>query len=168
MRNAVTLACVECKQRNYQTNKNKKNDPDRLEFNKYCKFCKKHTLHKETKQFLHKVMQGYSSIGRVAVSKTVGCGFKSYCPCQMFICKCSMLLWGCESLASQETAVQTSASRFKKFFREVKAEMKKVSWPNKQELISYTIIVFVTVLFVVALIWLYDAIFTKVLEYIIR
>ena len=28
MRNAVTLACVECKQRNYQTNKNKKNDPD--------------------------------------------------------------------------------------------------------------------------------------------
>ena len=84
-RNGITLACTECKQRNYQTNKNKKNDPDRIELNKYCKFCKKHTLHKETKQFLHKVMQGYSSIGRVAVSKTVGCGFKSYCPCQMFI-----------------------------------------------------------------------------------
>ena len=49
MRNAITLACTECKSRNYQTNKNKKNDPDRLEFNKYCKFCKKHTLHKETK-----------------------------------------------------------------------------------------------------------------------
>ncbi|MDU2065453.1 MAG: 50S ribosomal protein L33 [Sporomusaceae bacterium] len=49
MRNAVTLACTECKQRNYQTNKNKKNDPDRLELNKYCKFCKKQTLHKETK-----------------------------------------------------------------------------------------------------------------------
>ena len=49
MRNAVTLACTECKSRNYQTNKNKKNDPDRIEFSKYCKFCKKHTLHKETK-----------------------------------------------------------------------------------------------------------------------
>lgn len=49
MRNAVTLACTECKSRNYQTNKNKKNDPDRIELNKYCKFCKKHTLHKETK-----------------------------------------------------------------------------------------------------------------------
>ena len=49
MRNAVTLACTECKSRNYQTNKNKKNDPDRIEFNKYFKFCKKHTLHKETK-----------------------------------------------------------------------------------------------------------------------
>ena len=31
MRNAVTLACTECKQRNYQTNKNKKNNPDRIE-----------------------------------------------------------------------------------------------------------------------------------------
>ena len=49
MRNLITLACTECKQRNYLTNKNKKNDPDRIELNKYCKFCKKHTLHKETK-----------------------------------------------------------------------------------------------------------------------
>ena len=49
MRNLITLACTECKKRNYQTNKNKKNDPDRIELNKYCKFCKKHTLHKETK-----------------------------------------------------------------------------------------------------------------------
>ena len=47
MRVKITLACTECKQRNYNTKKNKKNDPDRLEMNKYCKFCKKHTLHKE-------------------------------------------------------------------------------------------------------------------------
>lgn len=45
----VTLACSECKQRNYNTMKNKKNDPDRLEMNKYCRFCKKHTTHKETR-----------------------------------------------------------------------------------------------------------------------
>ena len=49
MRNAVTLACTECKQRNYQTKKKKKNNPDRIEMKKYCKFCKKHTLHRETK-----------------------------------------------------------------------------------------------------------------------
>ena len=49
MRNAVTMACTECKQRNYQTNKNKKNNPDRIEMNKICKFCGKHTLHRETK-----------------------------------------------------------------------------------------------------------------------
>lgn len=49
MRVKVTLACTECKQRNYNTMKNKKNTPDKLEMNKYCRFCKKHTLHKETK-----------------------------------------------------------------------------------------------------------------------
>ncbi|MBQ2747851.1 MAG: 50S ribosomal protein L33, partial [Firmicutes bacterium] len=31
MRVKVTLACTECKQRNYMTIKNKKNDPDRIE-----------------------------------------------------------------------------------------------------------------------------------------
>ena len=45
----ITLACSECKQRNYDTKKNKKNDPDRLEMNKYCRFCRKHTPHKESK-----------------------------------------------------------------------------------------------------------------------
>lgn len=45
----ITLACTECKQRNYDTTKNKKNTPDRLERNKYCRFCRKHTLHRETK-----------------------------------------------------------------------------------------------------------------------
>ena len=49
MRVKVTLECTECKQRNYNTMKDKKNTPDRIELNKYCPFCKKHTLHKETK-----------------------------------------------------------------------------------------------------------------------
>lgn len=31
MRVKVTLRCNECKQRNYNTMKNKKNDPDRIE-----------------------------------------------------------------------------------------------------------------------------------------
>ena len=45
----ITLACGECKQRNYNTIKNKKNDPDRLEMTKFCRFCRKHTAHKETR-----------------------------------------------------------------------------------------------------------------------
>ena len=49
MRVKITLACTECKHRNSDTTKNNKNDPDRLEMQKYCKFCRKHTLHKETK-----------------------------------------------------------------------------------------------------------------------
>lgn len=49
MRVGITLACTECKRRNYSTVKNKKNNPDRVELKKYCPFCKAHTLHKETK-----------------------------------------------------------------------------------------------------------------------
>ena len=45
----ITLACTECKQRNYNMTKEKKNHPERMETKKYCKFCKKHTMHKETK-----------------------------------------------------------------------------------------------------------------------
>ncbi|MFM1514622.1 50S ribosomal protein L33 [Helcococcus ovis] len=49
MRDKVKLACSECKQRNYDTMKNKRNTTDRIELKKYCKFCEKHTIHKETK-----------------------------------------------------------------------------------------------------------------------
>ena len=49
MRTKITLACTECKQRNYNTTKDKKAHPDRMETKKYCRFCKTHTLHKETK-----------------------------------------------------------------------------------------------------------------------
>ncbi len=49
MRITITLACSECRERNYSTKKNKKNDPERLERQKYCSVCKKHTMHKETK-----------------------------------------------------------------------------------------------------------------------
>ena len=49
MRVKITMACTECKQRNYTTKKNKKNTTDRLEMSKYCKFCNKHTTHNETK-----------------------------------------------------------------------------------------------------------------------
>ncbi|MDP8254502.1 MAG: 50S ribosomal protein L33 [Candidatus Alcyoniella australis] len=49
MRDIVTLACTECKRRNYTTTKNKKRTQGKLEFKKYCRFDKRHTLHKETK-----------------------------------------------------------------------------------------------------------------------
>jgi large subunit ribosomal protein L33 len=45
----ITLACGECKNRNYTSEKNKKNNADKISLKKYCPFCKKHTPHKETK-----------------------------------------------------------------------------------------------------------------------
>jgi large subunit ribosomal protein L33 len=49
MRVRVTLACQECKHRNYNTMKNKRNDPERIELRKFCKWCDTVTVHKETK-----------------------------------------------------------------------------------------------------------------------
>ena len=48
-REKVIFECTECKERNYYSTKNKANDPDRMELNKYCPKCKKTTKHKETK-----------------------------------------------------------------------------------------------------------------------
>jgi len=49
VRIAVTLACEECKRRNYQTEKSKRNDPNRIELMKYCPHERRHTLHREAK-----------------------------------------------------------------------------------------------------------------------
>ena len=44
-----TLTCTVCKAYSYRTDKNVKNTPERLELNKYCPKCKKHTSFKEEK-----------------------------------------------------------------------------------------------------------------------
>ncbi len=46
----VKLQCQECKRINYFTRKSKGVIDQKLELKKYCKFCRKHTLHKETKK----------------------------------------------------------------------------------------------------------------------
>ena len=45
----AVMACQECKNRNYNFTKNKKNHPDRMELSKYCRFCGTHTVHKESR-----------------------------------------------------------------------------------------------------------------------
>jgi large subunit ribosomal protein L33 len=48
-RPTIQMACTVCKERTYTTRKNKKNDPNRIELNKNCPRCRKHTLHPEAK-----------------------------------------------------------------------------------------------------------------------
>ena len=48
-RTQVTLECQECKRRNYITSKNKANQRERIEIKKYCRWDRRHTLHKETR-----------------------------------------------------------------------------------------------------------------------
>jgi large subunit ribosomal protein L33 len=49
VRPVITLACADCKERNYTTQKNRRNDQGRLEIKKFCPRCHKHTVHKEGK-----------------------------------------------------------------------------------------------------------------------
>ena len=49
VRPVIILACGDCKERNYVTQKNRRNDPNRIEIKKFCSHCRKHTVHKETK-----------------------------------------------------------------------------------------------------------------------
>ncbi len=48
-RKRITLACTVCAERNYTSSKNTTNDPERKEIKKFCRRCKKRTVHKETK-----------------------------------------------------------------------------------------------------------------------
>ncbi|TVP86684.1 MAG: 50S ribosomal protein L33 [Acholeplasmataceae bacterium] len=49
MREKIILVCTECLSRNYTATKNKQTQKQRLETNKFCSRCNKHTLHKESK-----------------------------------------------------------------------------------------------------------------------
>ena len=49
MRDIITLACTECKRRNYSTTKNKKKTSERLEMKKFCPWCRAHKPHREAK-----------------------------------------------------------------------------------------------------------------------
>ncbi len=52
-------------------------------------------------------------------------------------------------------------ARIGKFFREYKAEMKKVTWPSKEDTLKNTVVVAVTVIIVGAVIGVLDVAFSE-------
>ncbi len=46
-RDTVHLQCSDCKRRNYSADRNKKKQTTKLQLKKYCRFCRRHTVHKE-------------------------------------------------------------------------------------------------------------------------
>lgn len=48
-RGVVTMACTECRSRNYTTSKNRRNDPERMELRKFCPRCRTPQLHRESR-----------------------------------------------------------------------------------------------------------------------
>lgn len=61
-------------------------------------------------------------------------------------------------------APATKDNKVGKFFREVRAEMRKVQWPNRKELISYTYVTLATVGAVAVFIFIIDAVFSGLLR----
>ena len=49
IRPKITLACTDCKERNYITKKNRRNNPDRMEMSNFSPKCGHHTSHRETR-----------------------------------------------------------------------------------------------------------------------
>jgi preprotein translocase subunit SecE len=64
--------------------------------------------------------------------------------------------------ADQPSAATDAAPEARKrtgpvqFLREVRSELRKVAWPNRHELVSYTVVVLVTSLVLTLLIWGFD------------
>lgn len=55
-----------------------------------------------------------------------------------------------------------------KFFRETKSEMKKVSWPSKEQLFHNTIVILSFVIIMTVILFLIDSGFEKLLSFIIK
>jgi preprotein translocase subunit SecE len=53
------------------------------------------------------------------------------------------------------------------FIKQVRAELKKVSWPTNKELVSYTGVVGLAVIIVCVLIWVCDTAFAKLFRIIL-
>lgn len=54
------------------------------------------------------------------------------------------------------------------FLKNVRRELKKVQWPNKRELTTYTAIVLISVVIVGAIIWVVDLGYQQLLTLILR
>jgi preprotein translocase subunit SecE len=65
--------------------------------------------------------------------------------------------------AGGERRTRTSA---RVFLKQVRQELKKVAWPSRQELIAYSIVVLVAVVFLTALVFGMDFVFTKAVLHI--
>ena len=66
------------------------------------------------------------------------------------------------------TDTENKGFSFTTFLSETKVELKKVTWPTKQELIANTIVVIIAVVLCAALIWIIDSIFSMLFRMILQ
>lgn len=54
------------------------------------------------------------------------------------------------------------------FVKESIEELKKVTWPTKDELVSHTTVVIISVIFCAVLIWVVDTFFSTIFRFILQ
>jgi len=70
-----------------------------------------------------------------------------------------------ESVESTEQKLGLFA-RVGLFYRQVVSELKKVVWPTRKQLTTYTLVVLVFVLFVIAVVSVIDLVLTKIVFWV--
>ena len=70
-----------------------------------------------------------------------------------------------ESVESTEQKLGIFA-RVGLFYRQILSELKKVVWPTRKQLSTYTAVVLVFVLFIIAVVSLFDLVLTKIVFWV--
>ena len=72
VRTVINLSCVDCDNRLYTSEKNRRNSPDRIELKKFCKTCRSHRMFKEvsgeTSDVPYEVVKGKSDSVEVKIA----------------------------------------------------------------------------------------------------
>jgi preprotein translocase subunit SecE len=63
--------------------------------------------------------------------------------------------------AAAETPAAAGRTPLRQFLREVRGELRKVAWPGRKEIVSYTIVVLVTTLVLTAIVWGMDEVIRR-------
>jgi preprotein translocase subunit SecE len=73
-----------------------------------------------------------------------------------------------EAMRERRSVTSTDRKRtpLRVFLKQVRQELKKVAWPSRQEMIAYTVVVLVAVVFLTALVFGMDLAFTKAVLHI--
>jgi preprotein translocase subunit SecE len=64
--------------------------------------------------------------------------------------------------------IKKMPGKIAKFFRNVVHELKRVTWPTRKALLTYTVVVLVTLVFFAIILGLFDLMFMRVVELLAR
>ena len=67
----------------------------------------------------------------------------------------------------KEGFFRRTGKRISKWFREMRAELKKVVWPTKKQVLQKTVVVLISVLVIGVFIWIFDAISNLIVQWLI-